>query len=283
MSFRPSPILYKKLSSASRSWLSRQARDPYVKQRNTSLNAYRSRSAFKLLELDTSWGSFLSKKDIRAVVDLGAAPGGWSQVVSEKLGWINLSAPDFDDDLAYGVQPWRSLSDETNVDQFSSWSSKAGRGVIVSVDLLPMAPIPGVQTIQMDFLSPEAGGAVKAALTTPENPSGMADIILSDMAANFSGYKLRDVESSLDICHSVFEFAKDNLQVRDMSQGVIKGHRGGTLLLKHFAHPLLQDFRKRFLEPNFNAVHYIKPASSRAESAEGYWLCRGWKGLNSWS
>lgn len=51
--------------------------------------------------------------------------------------------------------------------------------------------------------------------------------------------------------------------------------------LKHFAHPLLQEFRKRLLEPNFHAVHYIKPTSSRAESAEGYWLCRGWKGVTS--
>jgi len=133
----------------------------------------------------------------------------------------------------------------------------------------------------MDFLAPPAEATVKAALATPENPSGMADIILSDMAANFSGYKSRDVESSLNICHSVFEFAKDNLRVRDMSQGALKGHRGGTLLLKHFAHPLLQDFRKQCLEPNFHAVQYIKPASSRAESAEGYWLCRGWNGLKS--
>ncbi|KAF8840475.1 23S ribosomal RNA methyltransferase [Paxillus ammoniavirescens] len=280
MSFRPSPVLYKKLSSASRSWLSRQSRDPYIKQRNSSPTAYRSRSAFKLLELDAAWGSFLSKKDVRAVVDLGAAPGGWSQVVAEKLGWIDPSTPDLDD-LAYGLQPGHGLSDEMMIDKLSSWSSKPGRGVIVSVDLLPMAPIPGVQTIQMDFLSPEAEGAVKAALAIPENPSGMADIILSDMAANFSGYKPRDVESSLNICHSVFEFAKDNLRVRDTSQGAIKGHRGGILLLKHFAHPLLQDFRKRSLEPNFHAVHYIKPASSRAESAEGYWLCRGWKGLSS--
>ncbi|KAF8552829.1 23S ribosomal RNA methyltransferase [Imleria badia] len=280
MSFRPCPILRKKLSSASRSWLSRQSRDPYIKQRNASPNAYRSRSAFKLLELNAAWGSFLSKKDVRAVVDLGAAPGGWSQVVAEKLGWIDPAAPDWDDpDVPndYTFPPGRV----PGADALSSWSSKHGRGVIVSVDLLPMAPIPGVHTMQMDFLSPQAGAAIKAALSTPENPSGMADIILSDMAANFSGYKTRDVESSLDICQSVFDFAKDNLHVRDTPQGATKGHRGGILLLKHFAHPLLQEFRKRLLEPNFYAVHYIKPTSSRAESAEGYWLCRGWKGVTS--
>lgn len=100
----------------------------------------------------------------------------------------------------------------------------------MSVDLLPIVPIPGVHAMQMDFLTPQAGAAIKAALSTPENPSGMADIILSDMAANFSGYKTRDVESSLDICQSVFNFAKDNLHVRDTSQTAAKRHRGGTLL-----------------------------------------------------
>lgn len=228
MPFRPSPILHKKLRSASRSWLSRQARDPYVKQRNASPHAYRSRSAFKLLELDAAWGSFLSKKDVRAVVDLGAAPGGWSQVVAERLGWIDTAAPDWDDPDAFlsGNPP----GPERNRDAAGSWNPPQGRGVIVSVDLLPIAPIPGVHTLQMDFLTARAGALVKAALTTPENPSGMADIVLSDMAANFSGHKTRDVESSLDICQSVFDFAKDNLHVRDTSQATAKRHRGGTLL-----------------------------------------------------
>ena len=229
MSFRPSPILHKKLSSASRTWLSRQSRDPYVKQRNASPNAYRSRSAFKLLELDAAWGSFLSRKDVRAVVDLGAAPGGWSQVVAEKLGWIDTSAPQWDDSGVANDHVFQS-GDGKNIDALNSWGSKRGRGVVVSVDLLPIAPIPGVHAIQMDFLTPQAGSAVKTALSTPENPSGMADIILSDMAANFSGYKTRDVEGSLDICHSVFNFAKDNLHVRATPQGATKGHRGGTLL-----------------------------------------------------
>ncbi|KAG9312555.1 ribosomal RNA methyltransferase FtsJ domain-containing protein [Chiua virens] len=265
MSFRPSPIRLKKLSTASRTWLNRQSRDPYIKQRNASPNTYRSRSAFKLLELNAAWGGFLSKKDVRAVVDLGAAPGGWSQVVAEQLGWTDTTP------LPAGDGP------RDDRDASGSWSPKDTRGVIVSVDLLPMVPIPGVHSMQMDFLAPQAGPAIKAALHTSENPSGMADIILSDMAANFSGYKTRDIESSLDICRSVFDFAKDNLQPRNSPQG----RRGGTLLLKHFAHPLLQDFRKRLLEPNFHTVHYIKPTSSRSESAEGYWLCRGWKGLTS--
>ncbi|KIO00695.1 hypothetical protein M404DRAFT_152381 [Pisolithus tinctorius Marx 270] len=251
MSFRPSDVLKKNLSSSSRSWLVRQARDPYVKQRLASATSYRSRSAFKLLEIDKNWGRFLSRNEICAVVDLGAAPGGWSQVVAEKLGWINPAI------------------------------STVGRGVIVAVDLLHIAPIPGVHTLQMDFLSSQAAGAVKNALSAPENPSGMADIILSDMAANFSGNRVRDVEMSLDICHSVFQFAKDNLHVAAAASAGTKKQRGGTLLLKHFEHPLSREFREKYLDPNFNSVNYIKPSASRTGSAEGYWLCRGWKGLQS--
>lgn len=225
MSFRPSDILKKNLSSSSRSWLVRQSRDPYVKQRLASATSYRSRSAFKLLEIDKNWGRFLSRDEICAVVDLGAAPGGWSQVVAEKLGWINPALSDEDMDIA----PNFGLNERARIDKFGSWSSTAGRGVIVAVDLLPIAPIPGVHTLQMDFLSPQATGAVKTALSTPENPSGMADIILSDMAANFSGNRVRDVESSLDICHSVFQFAKDNLHVAAANPRTDK-RRGGTLL-----------------------------------------------------
>lgn len=225
MVFRASPILSKKPNSSSRSWLARQARDPYVRQRLTGPSSYRSRSAFKLLELDKNWGGFLSKGDVRAVVDLGAAPGGWSQVVAEKLGWINPAPFDseMDDMLDFG------LGDQDGTKQDDIRSGEAGRGVIVAVDLLPIAPIPGVHTLQTDFLSPRASSAVRAALITPQNPSGMADIILSDMAANFTGNRVRDTEMSLDICRSVFEFAKDNLRVRDTKQGT-KGQEGGALL-----------------------------------------------------
>lgn len=226
MPFRPCAVLRKKLSGSSQSWLARQRRDPYVKQRLSSPTSYRSRSAFKLLELDENWKRFLSTNDVRAVVDLGAAPGGWSQVVAEKLGWVTPSTPE---NSHADLMPDFGLSDLARIEKFGSWSSHAGRGVIVAVDLLPISPIPGVHTLKMDFLSSQAADAVKAALTTPENPSGMADVILSDMAANFTGNKAHDVEMSLDICHSVFEFAKNNLNVRQVHEGVVK-KQGGTLL-----------------------------------------------------
>ncbi|KAG2148812.1 ribosomal RNA methyltransferase FtsJ domain-containing protein [Suillus clintonianus] len=270
MSFRPTLPLYKKSST---SWLARQSRDPFVKARMSSPSSYRSRSAYKLIELNDKWGRFLSRPSVRSVVDLGAAPGGWSQVVAERLGWT-MDAEDNAEDFG--------LREEAKVQKRGSWSVEpknktAGRGKIVALDLLPIIPIPGVQTLQMDFLAPGSARVVRDALKSSQNPEGTSDIVLSDMAANFSGSKIRDSQMSLDICHAVFDFAKDALTVRQVDErGKVYG--GGILLLKHFAHPLLQEFRKECLEPNFHLVHYIKPESSRADSAEGYWLCRGWLG-----
>jgi len=72
----------KKLSASSTAWLARQGGDHYVKQRLAS--EFRSRSAFKLIELNNKY-KFLDQHDVRVVVDLGAAPGGWSQVLAQKL------------------------------------------------------------------------------------------------------------------------------------------------------------------------------------------------------
>ncbi|KAG1864986.1 ribosomal RNA methyltransferase FtsJ domain-containing protein [Suillus subalutaceus] len=270
MPFRPTLPLHKKSSTA---WLARQSRDPFVKARLSSPSSYRSRAAYKLIELNDKWGRFLSRPSVRSVVDLGAAPGGWSQVVAENFGWTLEAADNVED---FG------LREEAKVQKRGSWSTEpmnkiTGRGNIVALDLLPMVPIPGVQTLQMDFLAPDSARIVRDALKNSRNPEGTADVVLSDMAANFSGSKIRDSQMSLDICHAVFDFAKGALTVRTVDERG-KASCGGILLLKHFAHPLLQEFRKEHLEPNFHLVHYIKPESSRADSAEGYWLCRGWLG-----
>lgn len=219
MSFHQTLPLQKKSSAA---WLARQSRDPFVKARLSSPSSYRSRAAFKLIELDKKWGRFLSRPSVRSVVDLGAAPGGWSQVAAERLGW----ALDVEEDFG--------LSEETKMQKRGSWSVEsenmtAGRGKIVALDLLPMAPIPGVQSLQMDFLAEGSALVVRDMLKNKQNPHGTADIVLSDMAANFSGNKIRDTQMSLDICHAVFDFAKGALTVRKMDERG-KASGGGILL-----------------------------------------------------
>ena len=100
----------RKLSS--KLWLERQLNDPYVAQ--AKREGYRSRAAYKLIEIDDKY-HFL--KPGLTVVDLGAAPGGWSQIAARRIGAAN------------------------------------GKGKVIAIDLLEMPEIPGVSFAQLDFLA----------------------------------------------------------------------------------------------------------------------------------
>lgn len=92
-------------------WLTRQLNDPYVAL--AKQKGYRSRASFKIIEIDEKFKIF---KKGHKVLDLGCAPGGWSQVISKKVGPNN----------------------------------------VLGLDILPVEPISGVKIIQQDFLAPEA-------------------------------------------------------------------------------------------------------------------------------
>lgn len=240
MVFRPSPIHYR----SSNSWISRQSRDPYVKKRALDSNLYRSRSAFKLIEINDKWN--VLTPNLRAIVDLGAAPGGWSQVVSRVLGW--------GDQEEAGSVPRVAEGEEEVHDPLAMWESIKGLeldpttkkthrptgfglkedtrptpGVIVGVDRLPMEPIPGVVTLQADFLLPSTANKIKQMLSTPFNRDGKADLILSDIGANQSGNRIRDVEQSLQICQAVLQFTRKHLR-NDFKLGKGMEGREGVLL-----------------------------------------------------
>jgi 23S rRNA (uridine2552-2'-O)-methyltransferase len=108
--------------ASSTRWLERQLNDPYV--RRAKAEGYRSRAAYKLLELDERFGLL---KGVKAVIDLGIAPGGWSQVV-------------------------RKVAPKANV---------------VGIDFLPTDPIEGVTILQMDFMDESAADKLKQALGGP--------------------------------------------------------------------------------------------------------------------
>lgn len=114
-------------SSSSRSWLERQLNDPYVRKARSE--GYRSRAAFKLLEIDDKHK--LLKRGAR-VVDLGAAPGGWAQIAAERTG--------------------------------SAQGQGQGKGKVVAIDLLDIEPIPGVEFAQIDFLDEDAPDRLKEML-----------------------------------------------------------------------------------------------------------------------
>ena len=111
----------RKRSLSSALWLSRQLNDPYVAR--AKAEGYRSRAAFKLLEIDDRYR--LLKPGGR-IIDLGAAPGGWSQVAAQRVG------------------------------------AAEGQGRIVAVDLLEMEPVPGVEFSVMDFNDEDAPSRIKA-------------------------------------------------------------------------------------------------------------------------
>ena len=100
-------------------WLERQLNDPYV--RRAKAEGYRSRAAYKLLELDERFGIIQGK---RRIVDLGIAPGGWSQVIRRRVP----------------------------------------KAAVVGIDLLPVDPIDGVTIFQMDFMDDAAPGVLMEAL-----------------------------------------------------------------------------------------------------------------------
>lgn len=109
----------KKRTESSTRWLQRQLNDPYVKQ--AKADGYRSRAAYKLIELDDKFGLIRGAK---RVVDIGIAPGGWSQVVR----------------------------------------AKAPKAEVVGIDLLPTEPIEGVTIFEMDFMDDAAPARLEEAL-----------------------------------------------------------------------------------------------------------------------
>lgn len=157
-----------KRSLASQKWLARQLNDPYVAR--AKRDGYRSRAAFKLIEIDEK---FHILKRGQRIVDLGAAPGGWSQVAAAKVG--------------------------------ISGGAGAGEGRVVGIDLLPIDPLPGIDFIQLDFLADEAPGLLI------ERLGGPADVVLSDMAANATGHKKTDHLRIMGLAETAIAFAREIL------------------------------------------------------------------------
>jgi 23S rRNA (uridine2552-2'-O)-methyltransferase len=158
----------KKKHRSNPAWIKRHVTDPFVKR--SVQEGYRSRAAYKLSEIAEA--DRLLKPGM-TVVDLGAAPGSWTQVVRR-----GLSTPD------------GSL-----------------RGRIVALDILPMDPIAEVDFIQGDFRE-EAVEAQLAELLRGEK----VDVVLSDMAPNLSGIAAADAARSLHLAELAADFACKHLK-----------------------------------------------------------------------
>lgn len=255
------------LKKSSQKWLLRQINDDYV-ERAKSLG-WRSRAAFKIIEIDEKFKIFKKNK---IIIDLGSAPGGWSQ---------------------YAVQ-------------------KVGFGNVLALDLIEMSEISGVKFMKIDFLEIDAANKVKEALrqlvsesrtkirsekqqakiinienaktinldSGDENQEILdeenvitkkikvsfprCDVVLTDMAANATGDRDTDHIRIINLLEESLILAEEILAY------------GGSFVGKIF-HGGSSDQIIKKLQQNFSKVHYFKPNSSRKESSETYLVAIGFK------
>lgn len=194
-------------------WMHEHVQDHWVQEAQRL--GYRSRAAFKLLEIDAK--DHLLKPGM-TVVDLGATPGSWSQVAAQKLG---------------------------------------AKGRVVALDLLEMAPLPGVEFILGDFREDAALAALEKALA-----GRRIDLVLSDLSPNISGVPSADQARSVHLVELAAAFAAQWLTP------------DGRFLAKAFQgegfEALVRDLRKQF-----KTLHIRKPKASRDRSSEVYLLAAG--------
>lgn len=203
----------KRRKTSSTRWLKRQLNDPFVAK--AKLDGYKSRAAYKLIEINDKF-HILNAGD--NVIDLGAAPGGWSQVAAKIIKSDTASA----------------------------------KNKLVAIDLLPIEGIAGVTSFEKDFFDDDAKDLI---VNTLDNQ--LADIVLSDMAANTTGHSQTDHLRILDLCENALIFALTIL--KPGGHFVAKIFRGG-------AETTLLTIAKQ----NFKKVKHFKPDSSRKESSEFY-------------
>ncbi|GHU00147.1 ribosomal RNA large subunit methyltransferase E [Alphaproteobacteria bacterium] len=201
----------KRLSVSSGRWVRRQLDDPYVKR--AAADGYRARSAYKLLEIDDKY--HILRRGAK-VVDLGCAPGSWSQVAV----------------------------------------ARAGKGCVVGLDLLEVKPVAGAALLQMDFMAPDAGDALKTLL------GGRVGAVICDIAPNTTGHAATDAARLLAILTEALAFAEEVLAER------------GSFVAKVFEGGDYAAIMAR-LKAGFETIRRVKPAASRKESKEIYLVATG--------
>lgn len=201
-------------SKSSSRWLKQHFNDPYVKR--AQKEGVRSRSAYKLLEIQEK--TKLIKPGM-TIVDLGAAPGGWSQLVSEFVG---------------------------------------STGKVYALDILPMETLSNVEFLQGDF---REESVMQQFLHRVQ--SKPIDLVISDMAPNFSGMRSVDQPRSIFLAELALDFAQKVLKPK------------GSFIVKTFQGEGFEVFLKG-LRSLFTKVTIRKPSASRGTSSEVYLVAIGY-------
>ncbi|KAK3350066.1 FtsJ-like methyltransferase-domain-containing protein [Lasiosphaeria hispida] len=265
---------------------SKDKRDAYY--RLAKEQGWRARSAFKLLQLDEEFNLF---EDVTRVVDLCAAPGSWSQVLSRVLikgetfgrcAWQDREAK-FRQQMLRVFDPDREPNNQMDLIPEEPKSAekaapKPRRDVkIVSIDLQPISPLPGIITLRADITHPAtvplllnaldpdySTTADKSPSQQPQSSTHRVDLVLSDGAPDVTG--LHDLDIYVQ---SQLLFAALNLALCVLKPGgkfVAKIFRGRNV-----------DLLYAQLKVFFDRVHVAKPRSSRASSVEAFIVCLDFK------
>ncbi|MGC4365456.1 RlmE family RNA methyltransferase [Hydrogenophaga sp. R2] len=171
-----------------KAWLNQHVNDPYVKL--AGKEGYRARAAYKLKEIDEQFGLI---RPGQVVVDLGSAPGAWSQYLRRRLSPNGAAVGEL-------------------------------QGTIVALDMLPMEAVEGVHFIQGDFREAEVLQALEGALS--ERGVNKVDVVVSDMAPNLSGIGDTDAARIADLIELAVDFSRQWL--RPEGALVVKLFHGGA-------------------------------------------------------
>ena len=182
-----------KSKKVNKSWLNDHVNDPYVKL--AQKEGYRARAAYKLKEIDEALG-LIKPGDL--VVDLGSAPGAWSQYVRRKLS------------------PEGAAVGQLN-------------GTIVALDILPMEPVEGVNFLQGDFREDEVLARLNEVMAGRK-----ADAVVSDMAPNLSGIESADAARISHLVELAVEFATAHLKPEGALVAKVFHGSGYSQLVKLF-------------------------------------------------
>lgn len=203
------------MSKTSKRWLAEHHRDVYVQK--SKQDGFRSRASYKLIEIQERDKIF---KPGMTVLDLGAAPGGWSQIAGRFVGH---------------------------------------NGRVIATDILPMDTLDGVQFLQGDFREENVFEQLLEIVA-----DAPIDVVMSDMAPNFSGNKSVDQPKSVYLMELAL----------DMACRVLKPN--GTFLVKVFEGEGIDAYRQE-LKQHFKSVVGRKPDASRGRSRETYVLAKQFK------
>ena len=205
----------RKRSASSSRWLAEHFKDQFVQKAHKQ--KLRSRAYFKLDEIQQSDRLF---KHGMTVVDLGAAPGGWSQYVVTQIG---------------------------------------DKGRVIACDILDMNPIVGVDFLQGDFREESVLNALL------ERGEGKVDVVMSDMAPNFSGMPSVDIPRAMYLVELALDMCRQVLAPK------------GSFVVKVFQGEGFDEYLRE-IRSLFNVVKVRKPEASRDRSREVYIVATGYKG-----